>query len=347
MGDYAGLERIEEQMNETLRTLLERRSIRAYTPDPIRDEHIGILLEALRAAPNAGNLQSVHAILIRDPKRKQRIARAAYHQDWITEAPVILILTSNTRILTEKYGEQGGSYAIQDAAIAGMSILIAAASLGLGSCYVSAFDEAQIREICQIPDEEKPVAIITLGRPRGMPDKPPRKPPETFISYEAYGRRPPSSILKGSLQLRKIIQEEAERFLPPLHEKLHQTIGRLELGMLRQALEARAEEIAQLKEELVKLQLSLKEAEAARRLAERKAAWKTGPWSYHVLKAVKHQQPPYTRQQLKRILQDISFKGYRIDSLLPHLPPRITSRKDLLHQLKEAIRRKEEEGGRG
>ncbi len=339
------MKRIEDLLTPPLKALIERRSIRAFLPDPLSPEELGILLEAVRQAPTAGNLQAVHVILVQDAARKTRIARAAHRQDWLADAPSIFILVSRISLLEEHYGEKAREYALQDAAIAGISMLLAAHALGLGGCYVAAFDEDQLREAVGLPEDVLPVTILPIGKPQGIPEKPSRKPPELFISFEAYGRRPPRSMLKGSLELKRILTEEAERFLPPLREKIVRTIGRVELSLLRDLLEARTSELAELKEELSQLHLKLREAEAERRIVERKAAWKTGPWTYHVLRSLRAANPPFTRRMLLTALREISFKGYRIEALVPYLPPRIPNRRELLRALKKAIEEHERRQG--
>jgi nitroreductase len=144
--------------------LKNRHSIRAYKDKEIEEDKIYQILQAANSAPSAGNLQSYEIILIRDKERKKRIARASYNQNFIAQAPIVLIFCANLSRSSVRYGERGEKlYAIQDATIACTYAQLAATALGLASCWIGAFDEREIKEIINAPDYIKPIAILPIG----------------------------------------------------------------------------------------------------------------------------------------------------------------------------------------
>jgi nitroreductase len=153
-----------------------RRSIRRFNSRDVEADKIDRILEAARWAPSAGNLQARAFILVRDSRIKDRIAEAALNQYFISEAPIIFVVCADRRKSEGRYGMRGVDlYCIQDASAAIQNILLMAHSLGLGSCWVGAFDEGRIRKILEIPEDVKPVAIIPVGYPDEASSAPSRR----------------------------------------------------------------------------------------------------------------------------------------------------------------------------
>ncbi|MHA1616231.1 MAG: nitroreductase family protein [Candidatus Njordarchaeales archaeon] len=169
-----------------------RRSIRKFLPDPVKEEDLNKILDAARWAPSAGNLQPWEFIVVRDPERKEAIARAALNQRFIAEAPVVIVVCANIPRTASRYGERGETlYCIQDTAAATQNMLLAAHALGYGTCWVGAFREEEVKRILNIPPDVRPVAIIPLGKPAEQPPPRGRYPLEEVVHYEEYGRKTP------------------------------------------------------------------------------------------------------------------------------------------------------------
>jgi len=167
-----------------------RRSIRRFTPEDVDDETLLKVLDAARWAPSAGNLQPWNFIVVRSPERKRRLAEAALGQQFIAEAPVDIVVCADTRVSSWGYGSRGEKlYCIQDTAAAVQNMLLAAYALGLGTCWVGAFDERRVAEVVGLPDGVRPVAIIALGHPAERPAPRPRRGLEEVVHVEVYGRR--------------------------------------------------------------------------------------------------------------------------------------------------------------
>jgi nitroreductase len=157
-----------------LKAVKERRSIRDFQKRKIPDETVNKLIEALIWAPSAGNLQSRKFYFIKDEKPKKKIAAAALNQNFIAEAPLVIIGCTDSRI-SYKYGERGVHlYSIQDVALSIMGMMLVAYENGLGSCWVGAFREDEVFKILHMPKNLRPVAIVPVGYPSKIPSPPSR-----------------------------------------------------------------------------------------------------------------------------------------------------------------------------
>jgi len=148
-----------------------RRSVRKFTAQAVSQEHILTLLAAMQAAPSAGNCQPWHMYVVRDEAVRAQLAEMAWRQTFIQAAPVVIVVCADLERNAQRYGERGvGLYCIQDTAAAIQNLLLCAKSLGLGACWCGAFDEQAVAEKLNMPPHLRPVAVIPVGHPDGMPD---------------------------------------------------------------------------------------------------------------------------------------------------------------------------------
>lgn len=173
-------------MNETLRLIDARRSLRRYADRAISDEVIDSILHHTMRAPTAGNMMMYSIIVIRDEKIKTRLSETCDHQPFIAKAPVLLLFLADLEkwhryfLLSDVTGfeeRRGGTYhfptpadfmlAASDALIAAQTAVIAAESLGLGSCYIGdIMENYEIhRDLLDLPPRSFPIALLTLGYP--------------------------------------------------------------------------------------------------------------------------------------------------------------------------------------
>lgn len=151
-----------------------RRSIRKYKGAEVTDEQIGKILRAGHMAPSAGNLQGREFIVIRSPGMRERICQAALGQRFIEEAPACIVVCANLPRTRRRYGKRAELYVIQDTAASVTNMMLQAVELGLGTCWVGAFDERAVSEALGIPAEIRPVAILPVGVPDETPSAPQR-----------------------------------------------------------------------------------------------------------------------------------------------------------------------------
>jgi nitroreductase len=162
----------------TARTLFQRRfSCRDFDPTPLDREVVEAVLEAARWAPNGGNLQPWRFVVVIDPARRRAVAGAAYGQGFLVQAPVVITVCAVPEESATEYGRRGRElYCLQDTAAAAENILLAATELGLGSCWVGAFDEAAISRVLDLSGSWRPVALIALGHPAEAEARRSRRP---------------------------------------------------------------------------------------------------------------------------------------------------------------------------
>jgi nitroreductase len=164
-------------MNPVIDAILARRSCRDFTGEPLPLEHVELLKEALRWAPSAGNRQPWRFVLVWNRGTRVRLAEAAYGQMFVAEAPLIVVVVALPEVSAKRYGERGrGLYCLQDTAAAAQNLLLAAHSLGYCSCWVGAFDEGGVRRVLDLGPEERPVALVPVGRGTYTESRTDRKP---------------------------------------------------------------------------------------------------------------------------------------------------------------------------
>lgn len=164
---------------DAIRAIMQRRSIRKYERESIADDDLETILEAGRQAPSGGNSQPWHFVVVRGEELKQRLAQACSGQIWMADAGAIIAGLGKP--------SGGGAGSSLHVAIAMENMIIAAAALGYGTCWIGDFKEAQVREVLGIPDDVPIVALTPVGRPAEKPDPRPCMPMAEFASGERYG----------------------------------------------------------------------------------------------------------------------------------------------------------------
>ncbi len=169
---------------EFFEVLEKRHSVRAYQRKPIEEEKLKLILSAAGMAPSAGNLQAFEVILVFDEKKKELLSKFALNQWFIAEAPVVLVFFANPERNVWRYGKRGADlYCLQDATIACAYAQLAATALGIGSCWVGAFDDKELKQYLNVPGAWKPVAILTLGYPAEEAVSPPKRSIDDFAHF--------------------------------------------------------------------------------------------------------------------------------------------------------------------
>lgn len=154
----------------------ERRSTRVFSDQPVEQEKLDQILDATNAAPSAGNMQAYEIYLVRDAATRQALAKAAYDQEFINQAPIVLVFCTHPERNQARYGRRGERlYAVQDATIACTVAMLAARDLGLGSVWVGAFNDDGVYQAIGSPSGQTPVAVLPIGYPAGWPGARPRR----------------------------------------------------------------------------------------------------------------------------------------------------------------------------
>ena len=164
-------------MNDTMRAVAARKSVRAFEKKDIPADIKRALLEAAFQAPTAGN-QMLYTILdIADQPLKEALAKSCDDQPFIADAPLVLVFLADCRRWLDSYRAAGlparspgpgdALLAITDAVIAAQNMVAAAESFGLGSCYIGDILEncEHVRQLLSLPDEAIPAAMLVIGYP--------------------------------------------------------------------------------------------------------------------------------------------------------------------------------------
>jgi nitroreductase len=146
---------------EVIRT---RRSVRSFKEDPIPKESLDKVLEAARIAPSGGNRQPWKFILVKDDKLKQKMIPVCNNQRFVAEAPV-LVVACGQRLATNRGGYMGEMGVLLDVSIAFTHLILAARAEGLGTCWIGAFDNEEIKKLLHVPEGYEVVAASPLGYP--------------------------------------------------------------------------------------------------------------------------------------------------------------------------------------
>jgi len=159
--------------------MFTRRSIRKYTNEPVPEEVLHNILEAGRLSPSAVNRQPWHFIVVKDQTIKEAISHERYSR-FIKEADFTVVgLYLPSEALTEKLS-------LIDVTIALQSMVIAAWTQGVGSCWIGGFNEEKLKETLNLPDESKIVCLVSFGIPDEEPDRRPKKSMEEIIHYNKW-----------------------------------------------------------------------------------------------------------------------------------------------------------------
>jgi nitroreductase len=154
----------------------KRRSVRKYKDTPVSKDKILKILEAARIAPSAGHRQPWHFIVVEEKETIKKLAKQA----WAATAPVMIVGLADL--------VASPNWCINDLGIAFEHIVLAATDLGLGTCWMGQSNrEELVRNLLDIPDNYKVVALITLGEPDETPGPKERKTLESIVSWEKYG----------------------------------------------------------------------------------------------------------------------------------------------------------------
>jgi len=159
--------------------MFTRRSIRKYKNEPVPEAVLHNILEAGRLSPSAVNRQPWHFIVVKDQTVKEAISHERYSR-FIKEADFTVVgLYLPSEALTEKLS-------LIDVTIALQSMVIAAWTQGVGSCWIGGFNEEKLKETLNLPDESKIVCLVSFGIPDEEPDQRPKKSMEEIIHYNKW-----------------------------------------------------------------------------------------------------------------------------------------------------------------
>lgn len=167
---------------EYFELIAARYSVRAYRPDLVEDEKLQAVLNAARLAPTAANRQPIQLIAMHTAGREEEIGKI-YRRPWFVQAPIVIAVCAISSQAWVRESDRFNARLI-DAAIVVDHLILAATSLGLGTCWVAAFNVEAARSVLRLPDEVEPIIFTPLGYPADEPGPKIRKPLTEMVRYE-------------------------------------------------------------------------------------------------------------------------------------------------------------------
>lgn len=181
---------------ELMDAIKGRRSIRRYKPDPVPEEALKTILEAVRWSPSWANTQCWELVVVKDPKMKSELANTLTQtnpaRSSMTDAPVVIVLCGKKGVSGFKKGEATtikGDWLMFDTGIAMQTLCLTAHSLGLGTVIIGLFDHKKAEEILEVPADREVVAMTPLGYPAAESATPKRKEILDFVFDDKYAMR--------------------------------------------------------------------------------------------------------------------------------------------------------------
>ncbi len=161
----------------------KRYSVRAYKSDKVEDEKLQQVLNAACLAPTAANRQPIQFIVIHTAGREAELNRI-YKREWFSKAPIVICACAVPSQAWSRMDNK--NYSEVDVTIAMDHLVLAATDLGLGTCWIAAFDPAAAREVLGLPNGVEPIAFTPLGYPADQPRLKKRKALSELVRYERW-----------------------------------------------------------------------------------------------------------------------------------------------------------------
>lgn len=168
---------------DVFEAISQRRSIRTFKHTEIEEAKLRKVLEAARLAPSASNRQKWKFVLVRDPETRAKLAGTTYGQQWVGEAPAIVVAcaTEGKDVMT-----CGQTTHTVDVSIACTMMMLEAWEQGLGTCWLGTFSEVGVKKVLDIPPHMRVVTMLPLGYPNEAPSQRPRNAFDEIVSFDKY-----------------------------------------------------------------------------------------------------------------------------------------------------------------
>ncbi len=176
-----------EKFDEFSSLVRSRHSCRQYSPRQVGRETLLAVLETARNAPSACNRQPWEFIVVDSDRELRQVIVDSYSRDWIASAPAFIVACGDHDLSWHR-GSDGKDHADVDVSIAVEHVCLAAAAMGLGTCWVCNFDVPAVRAGLNLPGSIEPIALIPIGYPEetaAVPEKK-RKPIEENVRWGKY-----------------------------------------------------------------------------------------------------------------------------------------------------------------
>lgn len=171
------------EMNETIKTIFERKSVRRYAPGVLKPEDLELIVKAGFAAPSARNTQPWTFAIITDREILDGLAADLPYAKMLADVPTAIIVCGDMKV------EAGRKHWVEDCSAATQNILLAAEALGYGAVWTAAYPEPDrmdaVRRHTSMPEDVIPLCVIPIGTPQGS-DMPKDKYDKSKVVYNSW-----------------------------------------------------------------------------------------------------------------------------------------------------------------
>jgi nitroreductase len=165
-----------------------RRMCREFLDRELPQDKVDRILDLACRYPSAGHTEPQEFLVVRDQRVKEDLARAALGQMFVAQAPLVIVVVSDTSRSAQRYGERGVRfYSIIDGAFVAMIILLTVVDEGLGACFVAAFRDREVQQVLGLPPDVRPIGIIPVGYCSEGPRRFPRRSKARIVHHDRYG----------------------------------------------------------------------------------------------------------------------------------------------------------------
>ena len=161
----------------------QRSSVRAYKATGVEEDKLKKVLEAARLSPSASNRQDWKFVVVKNIETRKKLAKAAFEQSFIGEAPVVIVACGTEPRAVMGCGQPTHTVNVS---IACAYMILEAHELGLGTCWIGAFNEDEVKRILNIPKHVRVVAMTPVGYPDEPASKKSRKALDQIVCFEKY-----------------------------------------------------------------------------------------------------------------------------------------------------------------
>lgn len=161
-----------------------------FQKDAVDEKMIGLILHIGTYAPSAGNLEEWEFVVVEDDGGKKALSAAALDLRHVRKAPAVIVICADVRKAALKYGKRGELvYAPEDAGACAAFMGVAANALGLGFDLVKGFDEEEVRNALNLPENLRPMVLMPVGYPKGDREDVKVNPFENVTHVNRYGQK--------------------------------------------------------------------------------------------------------------------------------------------------------------
>lgn len=328
---------------ESLLTVYDQNRCLSFETKPVPTDHIALVLEAARFSDSAGNLQNWRFVVVREQDQRNAIAKACRGQDFIGQAPVVIVIVTDEEQGLRFYEQDGLRYNIQYAAMAAQNMLTAARILGYGANFTAAFDHEELSELLGVPEVWRVQGVVAFGPAAHEPRFQGRVTIDALVYLEKWGRtiEHPEYVVHD-VQLVRYLKARADQLLPPISRTVKEGARTARFEALHAELQLKNRQIASLRHELESLHerlLLARDQKPTTIVIE--SNQEEGPWGYYVLKNAKGISYPADRTELEERFEGIEIHDRPITEFLAFVDYPVRNHRELLAKLKQAIDRVE------